>query len=54
MVEPGDTVSNTIKKEFGEEAMNSLQATPEEKKKIEEQINELFWHGEKVSKIMIF
>ena len=50
MVEPGDTVSNTLKKEFGEEAMNSLEATPEEKEKIEEQINELFSHGVKVSK----
>ena len=48
MVEPGDTVSATLKKEFGEEAMNSLEASPEEKKKIEEQINELFSHGEKV------
>ena len=49
MVEPGDTVSATLKKEFGEEAMNSLEATPEEKRKIEEQINELFSHGERVS-----
>ena len=53
MVEPGDTVSATLKKEFGEEAMNSLEATPEEKKKIEEQVNELFLHGKKVSKAFI-
>ena len=53
MVEPGDTVSATLKKEFGEEAMNSLEATPEEKRKIEEQINELFSHGEKVSETCI-
>lgn len=48
MVDPGDTVSATLKKEFGEEAMNSLEASPEEKKKIEEQINQLFSKGEKV------
>ena len=54
MVEPGDTVSATLKKEFGEEAMNSLEATPEEKRKIEEQINELFSHGEKVSETVTF
>lgn len=54
MVEPGDTVSATLKKEFGEETMNSLEASPEEKKKIEEQINQLFSHGEKVSSYKAF
>ena len=48
MVDPGDTVSATLKKEFGEEAMNSLEASPEEKHKIEKQINELFSCGKKV------
>ena len=48
MVEPGDTVSATLKKEFGEEAMNSLEASPEEKKKIEGQVNQLFSQGEEV------
>ena len=48
MVDPGDTVSATLKKEFGEEAMNLLEASPEEKKKIEEQINQLFSQGEEV------
>ena len=50
MVDPGDTVSRTLKKEFGEEAMNSLEATPEEKKRIEKQINELFKEGHTVRK----
>ena len=50
MVEPGDTVSTTLRKEFGEEAMNSLEASPKEKKKIEEQLNQLFLHGEEVGK----
>ena len=48
MVDPGDTVSATLKKEFGEEAMNSLEASPEEKKKIEEQVHQLFSHGKEV------
>ena len=52
MVEPGDTVSATLKKEFGEEAMNSLEATPEEKK-IKEQVNELFLHGIGVGRCFI-
>ena len=54
MVDPGDTVSATLKKEFGEEAMNSLEANPDEKKKIEEQINQLFSQGEKVKFYFIF
>ena len=49
MVDPGDTVSVTLKKEFGEEAMNSLEASPEEKGKIEKQINDLFSQGEEVN-----
>ena len=48
MIDPGDTVSRTLKKEFGEEAMNSLEATEEEKKQIEAQVNELFKSGEQV------
>ena len=49
MVEAGDTVSITLKKEFGEEAMNSIEATEEKKKEIEEGINKLFQEGEEVS-----
>ena len=48
MVEPGDTVSATLKKEFGEEAMNSLEASEEEKKEIEKHIDALFHSGEEV------
>jgi len=48
MVDPGDTVSATLKKEFGEEAMNSLEASPEEKRKIEDQVHQLFSHGKEV------
>ena len=48
MVEPGDTVSLTLKKEFGEEALNSLEASEEEKVAIQDQLNKLFQHGETV------
>lgn len=48
MVEAGDTVSATLRKEFGEEAMNSMEATEEEKKEIEEHIRTIFHSGEKV------
>lgn len=48
MVEAGDTVSATLKKEFGEEALNSLEATDQEKKEIEAHINKLFKEGDKV------
>ena len=48
-MEAGDTVSATLKKEFGEEAMNSLEATETEKKEIEQHINTLFHEGEEVS-----
>ena len=43
-------MSATLKKEFGEEAMNSLEASEKEKKEIERHINELFKTGTKVRK----
>ena len=49
MVEPGDTVSATLKKEFGEEAMNSLEASEAEKKAIKDHIDHLFSKGVQVS-----
>ena len=48
MVEAGDTVSRTLKKEFGEEALNSLEAPEQEKKEIEAHINQLFQSGDRV------
>lgn len=45
MVEAGEKVSLTIKREFGEEAMNYLEASDEEKNKIIEAIDDLFKHG---------
>lgn len=45
MVDAGDTVSATLKREFGEEAMNSLEAPEHERKSIEKAIAELFRCG---------
>ncbi|EDV21714.1 uncharacterized protein TRIADDRAFT_30196 [Trichoplax adhaerens] len=47
MVEAGDTVTVTLKKEFGEEAMNSLEASEVEKKEIEKMLHQLFSSGGK-------
>ncbi|KAJ8312987.1 hypothetical protein KUTeg_010360 [Tegillarca granosa] len=45
MVEAGEKVSLTIKREFGEEAMSYLEASDEEKNKISEAIDDLFKNG---------
>ena len=50
MVDPGEAVSRTLKREFGEEAMNSLEASEAEKKEIEKHINQLFEGGTKVGR----
>ncbi|XP_063191273.1 ADP-ribose pyrophosphatase, mitochondrial isoform X3 [Chroicocephalus ridibundus] len=42
MVDPGEKVSATLKREFGEEALNSLQKLPEEKVELEKQLHKLF------------
>ena len=50
MVDPGEAVSVTLKREFGEEALNVLEAGPEEKEELENGIAELFSNGEEVGK----
>jgi len=42
MVEPGDTVSSTLKKEFSEEALNSLEMEEEKKKEMEKKFKCIF------------
>lgn len=42
MVEVGDNVSITLKKEFGEEAMNTLKMTPEEQEVTKKQLDKVF------------
>ena len=50
MVEPGDNVSITLKKEFGEEALSSLECTDEEKVAMKKNLNILFKSGSTVFK----
>lgn len=42
MVDPGEKISATLKREFGEEALNSLQKSSAEKRKLEKQLHKLF------------
>lgn len=42
MVDPGEKISATLKREFEEEALNSLQKSPEEKAELEKQLHKLF------------
>lgn len=42
MVDPGEKLSAALKREFGEEALNSLQKTAAEKEEMEKQLNRLF------------
>ena len=45
MVDAGEKVSQTLKREFGEEAMNSLSMPSDECKKVEKAVANLFKHG---------
>ena len=49
MVDGGEEVSLTLKREFGEEALNSIEATAEEKKVMQANIDRLFKSGKTVS-----
>jgi len=49
MVDANENVSVTLKREFGEEALNSLELTEEKKTILEKQINKLFAEGVPVS-----
>ena len=53
MVDAGENVSVTLKREFSEEALNALEATPEERKRIETSITDLFSKGTEV-KIYVY
>lgn len=48
MVDPGDTVSNTLKKEFGEEALNSMEMSASESRRLQAKLENLFKHGTEV------
>ncbi len=54
MVDAGENISVTLKREFSEEALNALEATEEERKRIEASIADLFRHGREVWKADLF
>lgn len=49
MVDPGEQCTDTLKREFGEEAMNTNEATPEELDHIKQLISEFFQNGDEVN-----
>lgn len=51
MVEPGMAVTQTLKAEFGEEALAKIDASPEERERIGKQIDRLFQNGDEVSSL---
>lgn len=52
MVDPGELVSQTLKREFGEEAMNSLEASADGRKKIEKTLAKFFSGGTEVCLVL--
>ena len=46
----GEVITTTIRREFGEETLDTLNASQEEKKEIEKNINDLFANGKLVRK----
>ena len=50
MVDDDEEVSLTLKREFGEEALNSLQASAEERSKLEDELKRFFEHGTEIYK----
>lgn len=50
MVDPGETISVTLKREFMEEAMNALEKDKTEREVVEKSMRELFEKGEEIYK----
>jgi len=48
MIDPGELVSETLKREFGEEALNSLKADSDEREKLKTLTAEFFRNGSEV------
>ena len=49
MVDPGEVVSETLKREFMEEALNSLMLAESDKDDLKKKIELLFKHGDEVN-----
>ena len=45
MVDPGEKISATLRREFSEEALGSLDMNPENQLVLRDKIKELFKHG---------
>ena len=54
MVDPEENRTATIIREFGEEALNSLEATDEQKLEINKVMKDFFIKGTNVSKLYIY
>ena len=54
MVDANETVSETLKREFGEETVNSLKMTSEQKENLEKQISQIFSGGFEVKNVKFF
>jgi len=50
MVDPGEEISRTLKREFGEEALNALDMSDKEKDSLQHQLDEVFEHGHTIYK----
>ncbi len=48
MVDPGEKINVTLKREFAEEALNSLGVTDEQKRIIHESLEKVFEGGKEV------
>ena len=48
MVSPGEAVSITLKREFSEETMNSLEANDERNEEIYSHVDDMFRNGHEV------
>lgn len=48
MVDPGEQVSAALKREFGEEALNTTKVSKDEKRNLEKSIEALFSNGNEV------
>jgi len=51
MVDPGEMVTTTVKREFIEEAMNSLAVSEDDQRRVNQQINDFFQKYSEVSNI---
>jgi len=51
MVDPGEMVTTTVKREFIEEAMNSLAVSEDDQRRVNQQINDFFQKYSEVSNV---